>query len=334
MSPRRASLTMEAMFWLCRPQTLFSKVPVSLAALYVGTLFPVAQLRDIVLVVILVSSYQALLFVVNDTMDASRDRVTAPHMPIPSGILSLKSSVVCAALLGSVFLISQIMLAVDLTGVLLSLSTIPPALITMKLYSATKSAWFSPILASGSAASPTLWVWLLVGRGHFALFAVLFSVAVLHSLHTNLRAQLRDLEGDPRAGNLTLAVRVGAQNVLYWTVAVRIVELLGIVVLGFYSGSTMGMAWIVPAIALFGLALFRDKVVYTGIPRVQQTQLLKPWVYASFMAEIATLGVLQPELAAVVAVVMFVWYQSLRPLYHIRIEMGGLKKAMCSLSAS
>jgi 4-hydroxybenzoate polyprenyltransferase len=328
-SPRRHArwaLRLEGAAWLTRPQTVFSQVPIALAAWSIGTGgLATSSAGSVAILILFLASFQAAMFVVNDIYDATRDKVSAPYMPLPSGVVSRLGAMVEAGVLGAVFLGCIIALSQDLVAIAAVLITIPLALATMKLYGMTKSAWFSPLLGSSTFASAALWAWLMAGRGHPAAFFTLFVAAALHGVHANVRAQLRDIEGDPKAGVATMASRLGPKWTTWLAALVRGLELGAIVVLVVNHGVRLGWLWLAPAFGLFALAVAHMGNVYAEIRnRVDQTQALTDWVYVSFMAEIAMLGAVEPVIAAPVTVLMFAWFKVVRRLYYHRLVGGHL----------
>jgi 4-hydroxybenzoate polyprenyltransferase len=320
----RILLKLEGGFWLTRPQSLFGKFPLTWAGWLVGLGAAAVNIKDVALLALFVAVYQALLMVLNDWIDAEKDRRSAPYLPIPSGVVRRSSALLEGLGFGIAFLTLLWVLGSDFRAVAITLATIPPALATIKIYGRTKSAWYSPVLASTAAASGPLWGWLLAGHRNPALFGQVFAIAMIHGLHTNLRAQLRDIEGDPKAGNVTVAVRLGAKKTFWLTIALRAVELGGIGMLCLSSGKTGAWFWLVAAFLVFAGNLTRAKEYERSRSRLEQTKVLTVWIYASLLAEIAVLGVFQPLAAGATLVFMFVWYNAVRSGYRIRIEQGGL----------
>jgi len=332
-------LKMEGGFWITRPHGMFGKFPLSYAAWLVGrdslrTHEVVPDLRTIIVLALFVGAYQASLIVCNDWLDAEKDKRSAPYLPIPVGVVARRHALLEGLFFGAVFLALLGILSSDRRGAFLALSTMPAALLTIKLYGRTKSKWYSAALASTAAASGPLWAWLLAGSHNLALFGLVFAIALTHGLHTNIRAQLRDIEGDPKAGNTTLAVKLGPKRIFRATVALRAVELAGIAALCWYTNITGSFFWFIVALLIFAGCLTRSRLYEQSRSRIDQTRVLTPWVYASLLAEIAVLGAFEPVSAGAVLVFMVVWFNVLREGYRMRIEQHGLATALRNISST
>jgi 1,4-dihydroxy-2-naphthoate octaprenyltransferase len=180
-------------------------------------------------------------------------------------------------------------------------------------------------MGSTASSSAPFWVWLLAGRSNFPVFAVLFAITSLHGIHANLRAQLRDIEGDPKAGSITLAVRLGAKHTFLLAVWIRVVELIGVLTMSLLFGAPWGWIWVLPVAILLAAGIATAPRFYEKTrDRIGQTAALSLWVYMSFLTEIAILGAFHPVFAIPVAVVMFLWFRVVRKGYYGRLVGGRL----------
>lgn len=323
---RKWMLSLEGCIWLTRPQSLFSQVPIALAAWSIGRDgIRASETVNALILILFLMAFQGAMFVVNDVYDAHRDKISAPYMAIPSGVVSRRAAILEAALLGAIFVGCILINARDTWGILAVLATIPAALGTMKLYGSTKSAWFSPLLGSTTFASAALWAWLLAGRQNLNAFLLLFLIAALHGIHANVRAQLRDIEGDPQAGAVTLAARLGAKRTMWIAALVRLVELGGITWLLISYGRPGGWFFLAAAVLIFIVAAIRMPEVYSRTrDRLGQTEALAIWAYVAFMAEIAILGAVEPAVALPTGIIMFLWFKLVRTGYYYRLASGRL----------
>jgi len=311
---------LEAAFWLTRPHIAFSKVPMAAAGWVVGRGANATSPAQAALLVLLLTSMQMLMFVVNDLNDAQKDRVTAPYLPIPSGLVSRATAIAEAGLLAAIFLGTAFLLAPNRWTFIVVLATIPAALGTLAFYSRTKAAWFSSLLGSLGSASFVAWAWFLAGHHQPRAFVLLFAVASLHGMHANLRSQIYDIEGDPKAGTMTLSARLGPRRALQTAAFVRIVELLAIGALVWIYGKATGALWLVPTVGLLVFALTRlSKAYATTRNRRHQTEELFVWVYIAFLTELSVFGAFRPMTSLVLGVFMYTWFQVVRAGYYRRL---------------
>lgn len=309
---------LEGALWLTRPHMVFSKVPISAAGWVVGHGGATSVMEGLFLTTLL-ASMQAFMFVVNDLHDARRDRITAPYLPLPSNLLSHRFAVAEAVGLGAVFLGSAWALAPTGIVFLVVVMTVPPALGVLAFYSRTKAAWFSSLLGSSAAASFLTWAWLLAGYREPGAFALLYVIASLHGVHNNVRAQLYDIEGDPKAGTVTLAVRLGPLRALKAAAVLRAAELVGIAIFLLLHGASGGWLWLAVAGAFFGVALVRVPAAAVPRDRRGQTDTLFIWVYSSFVTELCVLGTLRPLASVGLGMFMFTWFHVVRTGYYRRL---------------
>jgi len=324
---RRLFLRLEAAFWLTRPQSLFSKVPLAAAGWLVGRAGEPTTASEAAILVGVLAAMQGAMFTINDVFDAPKDAISAPYLPIPSGLVSRNAARLQAVVLALCFGVGCLLLAEGLWAIFAVVATMPPAFVTMKLYGRSKSAWYSPLLGSTASSSAASWAWLLAGAHNLGAFVLLFSAATLHGVHANLRAQLRDIHGDPLANNLTLAVRLGAKRTFWLAAAVRFVELGLILTMWLLFGAHWGGAFLLLAMVLLVIGVVTAPVVYQETrERIQQTEALSLWMYISFVSEIAMLATLAPMVAAATGLFMFSWFHLVRRSYYSRLVGGRLAR--------
>jgi 4-hydroxybenzoate polyprenyltransferase len=331
MASRRSAvrlirLRLEALFWLTRPQSAFSYLPIALAAWSIGRgRLQAADLGDFALLLLALMILQAAMFVLNDIFDAHNDSITAPFMPIPSGLVSRRAATGMAFALGVTMVALILVVAPTPTSLVLVLAMVPAALATFKLYSATKGYWFSPLLEISTFTSAAVLAWLLAGGAQPDRFVVLFVIAAIHGIEANVRSQMRDVEGDPRAGNITLVARLGLSRSVWLLASIRTIEIVFVGVLWLIFGSAGGVIWLMLAMAMLVIAASRSHILYEEASnRVHQAARLSSWSYGAFCVEVAVLGVLYPAVAAFVAAFMFAWYRLVRARYYDRIARGHL----------
>jgi 4-hydroxybenzoate polyprenyltransferase len=310
----------EASFWLTRPHVAFSKVPMAAAGWAIGRADLETSTAQAAALVLLICSMQMLMFVANDLNDAQKDRITAPYLPLASGLLTRADGIAEAIALAVVFVGGGLFLAPSRLTFLVVLASVPATFGILAFYSRTKAAWYSSLLGSTASASFAVWGWLLAGHRQPGAFALLYVIASLHGVHNNLRSQIYDIEGDPKAGTLTLAARLGPTRALLTAAALRVVEIAAIAMLAARYGTPGGALWLVPTIGVLAVVIAGlPKASATTRNRQQQTDALFTWVYLSFLTELSVIGALRPVLALGLGAFMTVWFHAVRAGYYGRL---------------
>lgn len=248
--PKRTPLTtVEAAWWAMRPNFYSNAVP-AVAGLYAATVSPSG--REVVGVVVFVALMGGLLQLVNDILDHEKDGVTAPYLPIPSGLLGLVAAKAAAALLFASAL-AALLFATDPTiRFVWALGATAVTVVLSVLYSLLKNCG---VLASACVAlvyaGPAFLGWLVAGGEGWLITLVLLD-CFLAMFFGNTWAALRDVDADATVGNRTLPVRIGASRAFLYS----------------YIGSTSSY------VVLVALAL----VAPDGRPALVLVALLVGWV--------------------------------------------------------
>lgn len=225
MSDRRGvslRVKAEGTWWAMRPN-FYSHSVSALVGLYAASGRP--TVAEIVGLIVFIASMGGLTQLLNDILDHEKDAVTAPYLPIPAGLLPLRSARVGAAAL----------LVVAFGGLLLA--TGPTIRFVWVLGATTLSVVASiaysvfkeyGILASAFAAlvysSSALAGWLVGGLGGTAIVLVLLD-AFFSMFFGNTWAALRDVDADAKVGNRTLPVRIGAFPAFVYSYALSTISL-------------------------------------------------------------------------------------------------------------
>jgi len=166
--------------------------------------------RMLALVVAIVALNGAL-FIVNDILDADGDKVTAPYLPLPSGLLTLAQAWLAAGvglLLTAVCLTAAAPSGARLAG---GAGLLALAILLSIAYSKVKDfGVVGSITVAFPQSMPAVVAWLLAGGGPVGEALLVLAYLLLASVSNNVLAALRDTDKDPEAGNRTLAVRIGA----------------------------------------------------------------------------------------------------------------------------
>jgi len=315
---------LEALFWLGRPASMFGKTPPVLAGYLVGS--PDWRPLNLVLITVLAVCMQLIVSSLNDVYDAPKDGLTAPYLPIPSGLLTRRQAAVAPLAAGMVLVLTLVALGEDANTFLLIGITACLGVGIGGIYGETKSSPWSPLLASTGSVGAVLWGWILSERVEEDLLFLVLVAMVLHGVFMNLINQLRDIEKDPEAGNYTVGARRGWRATLALASSARLLECVSLVFLAAsLHAPARGGAVIFPLVALaYGvyIAVSLDPSYRPG--RLGSESTLGPFRLSTLLAEIALLFVISPGVAVAVGIPMWSWYHLLRPIYDLRIVQGGL----------
>lgn len=317
----------EALFWLGRPASMLGKAPPVLAGFLVGS--PERQPVELGFITLFAVSMQLIISSLNDVYDAPRDSLTAPYLPIPSGLVTRGQAVLLPIAAGIILALTLVPLADDAGAVLLIGLTACVGVGIGSLYGRTKSSAWSPLLASTGSVGAALWGWILSDREELVLLILVAMAMVLHGVFMNLINQLRDIDKDPDAGNYTVGARKGWRVTLAWASTARVLECGALATLAAGSNASLrGLAAIAPLLPLaFGIRRAAGLQPQFRPGRLGSTSVLDPFRLSTLLAEIVLLFVLSPATALVIGSTMWLWYRLIRPLYDRRVVTGGLLRA-------
>ncbi|WP_162795798.1 UbiA family prenyltransferase [Nonomuraea lactucae] len=275
---------------------------------------------------------QLLITSLNDVYDAPKDAVTAPHLPIPSGAISRRQGLALPVACGVALLALLVFLADRPVTVAFVLLTMVLGAGIGALYGVTKSKSYSALLASTGSAGTAIWGWLLSPRASVGLLVVLLAVAVTHGIVMNLVNQVRDAVRDPDAGNFTLAVRLGSSRTLLISAGFRFTEAVLIALLGVAVAAPWRAVILAAPLAALAVGVAR------AVSRRQESlgsreandDILGPFWFSTFLAEVSLLFVISPPFGVASFVVMFTWFRVVRHYYRVRVISGRLTRGIVS----
>lgn len=316
----------EAIVWLGRPASMFGKVPPVLSGYLLGS--PSWQIEDLCLVLVFALSMQLIISSLNDVYDAPRDRLTAPYLPIPAGLISRGEACIAPVAAGVVLAVVLWMLSVETGVVVLIVLTACVGVAIGGIYGKTKSRAWSPLLASTGSMGAVLWGWLLSEQKQIYLMLTALMVMLLHGVFMNLINQMRDSGKDPAAGNITIAARRGWRVTLFLAGAVRVLECGAIVAIAIAIHAPLRAVLVIgPLVALaWGIRNTKALTAAYRASRLASTTILAPLRLSTFLAEIALLTTVSPAVGILVGGVMWLWYRTIRPAYERQIVDGALAR--------
>jgi geranylgeranylglycerol-phosphate geranylgeranyltransferase len=148
--------------------------------------------------------------VLNDIFDRHKDAVTAPELPLASGLVSVTQAVATGGVLTCGFL-AFLALASASVGAFVSATAVGAAAGGLiGAYSATK--WHpvvAPMLAATVYAGVPFISWCAAGGGDPQPLLEVLAYAVCFGLATNIYTGAQDMDKDPDVGNSSIAVRLG-----------------------------------------------------------------------------------------------------------------------------
>jgi 4-hydroxybenzoate polyprenyltransferase len=290
-----------------------------------------ANVWSLVAVVATVAIGMGALLVVNDLLDEEQDRVTAPYLPLPMGLVTRRAAIWGAVAL---FLLSFVSLAAAVGSVaafLLGLAVIAGTTLFGFAYSAVKGLGvLGPLCAGVPYIAPVLIGGIAAAKGWPADRRILPVIvyALLVGIANNTLSALKDVEGDARAGTATLAVRIGADRAFLGACALSTIATAvllwsiwharALVAAALWAASVVGMT------RYFGPLL--NSLRARGRDRIQRVVDLQSWRSAEYLRDIAQLCVYAPLVGLAVGAALELVMQLGRLGYERRLVHGGLAR--------
>lgn len=274
-----------------------------------------------------------LAVVINDILDREKDEVTAPELPLPSGVVTLSQALVFAVVLAFCTITLWALASATFLGWVLALFVSGAGGVLVVLYSFVKPYGLVGPLVGGLAYSTIpVAAWSAAGGGIGPYpIEIVVVYAVLIGTGGIIHAAIRDVDTDAEVGNRTVAVRLGAERAL----------LLGT---GFYLCSTVCVAWagIVSSHAAAGVAFSLATaltVLYAHLTahrqmtgsapgRVMRVNAMRPATRSRLACHLAMIAIVSPILAAAVGAISLVVLPLQIAGYRARIYRGGLREEL------
>lgn len=200
-------LRLEAMWWMTRPPSVATALIV-----VPGWLAATAPPSDgrLAAMVGAVMCGRAIANVVNDLLDEEKDRVTAPELPLPSGLVTRQQAISVAAVLIMCELVLLWIAGGGLATFAIGVGGSAACGALVCLYSLVKPYAFIAVTITGLAyLSCPVTAWLVAGAGWSAEVGLVFVYALCRGLAANVFSTYRDVDRDGDVGNYSIAVRLG-----------------------------------------------------------------------------------------------------------------------------
>lgn len=334
MNPlRRGLLQAEAAWWMTRIYLSNINIwPVFMGWAAAEAFNHHRDRTNLVLLCLFVALAGGALFIVNDILDADGDATTAPYLPLPARLLTVRQSWGWAAayLVGGV----AALYAASRTPGRFALS----AVITLAGVAASMA--YSKVKEDGLIASvmvtipqtlPAVIAWILAGGGPVWALTAVVVYCVLACISNNILAALRDVDLDGEVGNLTLPVRIGGAPAFRLAARIAFAALIPVALLCAFAPHGR---WAVPvALVAAGMLLrFYPRTLATfeepGRGRVQRMRDMKPFKFGEYLRHAAVVAALNPWMALVAGVFMYAALHYGHKVYSRRLIQGGIGRSL------
>jgi 4-hydroxybenzoate polyprenyltransferase len=327
---RRAALRFEALWWMTRIH--LSNINMW-PAVFGGVVaaHPLGVVAMIELVVYTASAGGAL-FIVNDILDAEGDRVTAPYLPLPSGLVGKRQAWAGAV---GYFLVGVVALALachtmaafgEAAG--LTLATVALSMVYSKV---KDEGVVASLVISIPQTVPVVVGWRLAGGGRPWALVLVVVCHLVACVSNNILAALRDVDLDPVVGNRTLPVRIGAASAFRLAArtayaAVAPILVLAVVVPGGWRGLPVAAA----AVVALATSYRGTRATFTepGRGRVQRMADMRSFKLGVYLLHVAVAACFSPLTALVAGALLYLMLRYGGRIYHRRVICGGLRRSL------
>lgn len=325
-SLKQFALRAEAAFWITRPvsiTTAFIAIPGWLAAES-----STSTTRLVAMVAATMASRMAAN-VVNDLFDKDKDRVTAPWLPLPSGLLTVRQAMLVVGVLVGCMLVLLFVAAANSSRFFLGVSGVIVGALVYSAYSFVKSY---PVIAMavtgfGYMCPPTI-AWIVAGGGWSIELVVVLCYALVCGIAANVFSNIRDVDRDADVGNYSVAVRLGVERALLLSLTLEVVACLcifGIAILR--HRLIFGVVTGTVSIGLLTLAYLKSaKKLQLASSRTERMMLMGPiYLARNYVGLILMQSV---PIGCAVGLVHVVVRRAPIALYARRIQGGELRRAL------
>jgi 4-hydroxybenzoate polyprenyltransferase len=270
----------------------------------------------------------------NDILDIEPDRVTAPYLPLPAGLLTRTEATRAMMLMAVVAALALSAAASSPTVLLGCLALVAVSGLGTRIYSSHKSWGAADSLFVGLSMTVTATIgWLIGGHHHVVELAIIAPYALVYGFTANTWAALRDVDRDGLVGNRTLAVKIGGQRTVLVALSTSLVQYaIAAVLMIVANGSLLAAVLLPTALAIQALAApgtYR-KFGEPDLGRPQRLQDLRFIRLGETVRFMAVLAIYSPLAAVSLFVVLEASLTVGGKMYRRRIIAGGLARSMAA----
>lgn len=331
---RRGMLRIEAAWWM--PRILLSNLHIWMMLMgwmATGPRLSGSHVAELLALYVSIALAGGALFIINDLMDVEGDKVTAPYLPLPSGLLSRNAA---WASLG-VYLTGALVflyLACDGVGSFITcLLVIVVSIVGAMGYSRYKKDGIvaSIVVSVPQTILPAVVGWIVAGGGPAWRLVAVLAYSLLAGVSNNIIAALRDVDLDASVGNKTLPVRIGATAAFRQAARLAFAALGTVIVL---AATIRAGFWAWPFVAIAGGVLWT--AYRFGAPRFAQPQRgrrqrladLRLFKTGEYVRHAAMVAVFNPVVAIVALVYLLGGFMIGYRVYHRRLTDGAIRRAL------
>jgi 4-hydroxybenzoate polyprenyltransferase len=326
---KRLILRLEALCWMTRPSSVVTGL-IAVPGWLVATSPP--RFGRLAAMVGAVMVGRMIVNVINDILDEEKDRVTAPELPLPSGLVTLPQAALTAGALTICLLVLLAIAGGSWVGFSVGAGGIALGGLFIGSYSFVKPhALVAMAVTGGAFLSGSLTAWLVAGGGWSAAVAIVLAYALLRGLAGNVFSTLRDVELDAEVGNHSIAVRLGASRALTLGLAIEVLAVVCVLSLALVRHRLLVGAIVVTAsVTLFVLGYMATaRMQRSAVGRHERASVALPInVARNYVAIILVESV--PIGLAAAAVTALGIVLDVVPFYDRRIFGGGLREALAT----
>jgi 4-hydroxybenzoate polyprenyltransferase len=200
-------LYLESLFWITRVSFVWT--PIFAPAGWFAAR-GVSDFVGLALAMLALGCAGSVVAVLNDLLDLEKDRVTAPYLPLPSGLITPRVAMVEAAVLAAGFVFFLSLSSASTTAFLKGIAVAVGAGLLVAIYTYAKRVMFaSLVVAAVVYAGIATIAWCAAGGGG-TVFIWVFGCMAMFGLGTNTYTSMKDMHTDPLVGNTSLAGFYGA----------------------------------------------------------------------------------------------------------------------------
>ncbi|MEO3786699.1 UbiA family prenyltransferase [Actinocorallia sp. B10E7] len=331
MNPlHRALLTFEALWWMTRIH--LSNINMWPAVMGGVAAQDALGAPQIVGLVVFTAAAGGALFIVNDILDAEGDAVTAPYLPLPSGLVTKKQAWYATGAYFAVGVVALYLACGDPGSFAIAAGLTAVTVVLSMAYSKVKDEGVvASFVISIPQTVPAVIAWMLAGGGRPWALALVVVYHLTACVSNNVLAALRDVDLDPLVGNRTLPVRLGAARAFRLAAVVAYLALVPVLVLAVtVDGGWRGLPVAAVALALMAgshrrtLATFHEE----GRGRIQRMADMKMFKTGEYVRHMAVVACLSLPAALITGALLYLMLWGGGKLYARRMIKGGIRRSL------